>query len=112
MLPARYLIAFFAASTVVLCGVLFCLHTRRLLVHQFRETALDPAKVDAVSPELKAAAEAGTLPTDVGLEVSPSLMRRMAIADWLAGYWPVWILLVFGMSFGLACYLGRSPESP
>ena len=112
MIPARYAIAFLTAATVVGCGVLFCLHTRRALVDSFRQSALDPANAETVPDDWKQAAERGELPDDVGLEIPDALMWRLSLADWLVGYSIVWILLAFGVSFGVAYYLGAPPETP
>lgn len=113
MLSGRYVIALLAASTVVLGCALFCLHTRRAVLSQFRESVRDPANADSVSPELITAAEEGTLSNiDVGMEVSPSLIWRISASDWLVGFWPIWILLTYGVSFALAHYLGQPPEPP
>ena len=105
----RYVIAFLAAVVIVGGGALFCWQTKRALIRQFQEAVRDPANADSLTPEIQAAADEGRLPEDFGFEVSQSMLLRISLSDWLVGYWPLWVLLTFGGSFGIAYFLHNQP---
>lgn len=101
----RIAIATLAGIAVVLGGVVFCLQTRRALIAQFQQAVRDPANAEHVSSETRDAADRGELPAGLGIEIPEPLMWRLDLSDLLAAFWPVWIVLVFATTFGLAFLL-------
>jgi hypothetical protein len=78
--------------------------------------------LDDVRERLRAAEVDGTLPdgidpenpdlSDLGLEVTPEMMQKLAVSDFLFGLWFVWTPLVLVACFGAAALLrNRSTTS-
>ena len=113
----RYWIASAAALILLAGGAAFCWQTSRAVQATMRGAlaGADPSTSNARTlAEAEQSLESGATMADFGLEVPPSLLWRIQLADVLQTFWPAWIVFVFGVCFGVAWLLrGRSPvQSP
>jgi len=103
----RYLIAIVIAFLIVGGGVAFCVNVRQSLIHELREQIKNAENADEKAAEWEEMLNQGKIPPELGIEVSPSMLWRILIADLLAGFWYIWIMIVFGASFAIAHFVVR-----
>ena len=112
-MPTRYWIAVMVALLLLAGGVAFCWQTRRAVLTTMRE-AIEGIERTPANAQTRAAAEESmdsrTTLADFGMQVPPSLLWRIQLADLLQTFWPAWIVFVFGICFGVAWLMrGRPP---
>ena len=99
-MPTRYWIALTTALVLLSGGAAFCWQTRRAVHTAMREAGAGPVAAPGQS------LDSGAVMADFGMEVPPSLLWRIQLADTLRTFWPVWSFFVFGICFGVAWAAG------
>lgn len=100
----RYLIAFVIACVIVGGGVAFCANVRQSLIQQLREQIQNAEHADAKVAEWEEMLNQGKIPPELGIEVSPSMLWRITIADLLAGFWYILVHLDHDRIRCILCY--------
>ncbi len=99
----RYVWASVVAIAVIAFGVHFVRHTHEAVKQMVRKAAADSGQP---KPDL-----APSNRPDIGIEMSSSRIFQVAVADLLAKFWYVFILLVLLACFGTAAFVGRGSKS-
>jgi hypothetical protein len=99
----RYAWASIVAIAIIALGTLFVRQTRVAFEQQARERAAASGHPlpEGPAPNLQG----------MGFELSSSEIARVSIADLLAHFWYVFVMLVIVTCFGVAEFTGRRPSS-
>jgi hypothetical protein len=99
----RYAWASIVAIAITVLGTLFVRQTRVAFEQMARERAAASGHPlpEGPAPNLQG----------FGFEASGSEIARVSIADLLAHFWYVFIILVIVICFGVAAFAGRRPSS-
>jgi hypothetical protein len=99
----RYAWASIVAVAIIALGTLFVRQTLVAFEQQVRERAAASGHPLPEGP--------GPNQQDFGIELSSSEIARVSIADLLAHFWYVFVLLVIVTCFGVAAFADRRPSS-
>ena len=112
MPPIRYTIAFFSACLIVAGGIAFCAYIRQSFWEDIRQELRDAKDAGELPAELEDVDIENIHLVGLDIELSNQQMFKVQLVDLLADLWFIWVLAVFGICFGVAYLLGRTPNLP
>ena len=97
-----YLIAMLVGLLLIICGAVFCASTRRSLVRYARDSVETEASEHFPAADFTHRLEHDESLEGLGMELPRQLIWRVALADFLARFRYMWIIVVLGLCVTVA----------